>query len=230
MQIITGTPAQDNVSEEVACLDCSSDTGKIAACRGTTVHIYEPAPVFHRASNHRLDYQWTETALIQCLAPVHALSWNQEGTRLLIGGRDTVQMWAAPVILEDMLETAVATAAGTFPPQSNGFGVSFSLGENDGQQMDRNDNQWKEIWQCRTAVPVAHIQFSPDGRLFASVAKGDRLVKVWYQGRKLIFPNAMDTEVDNQLQHDLEYSFVYLPHPRAVTNFSWRKTSRYMPK
>lgn len=84
VQIITGTAAEDNISEEVACLECSSDTGKIAACRGTTVHIYEPAPVFHRSSNHRLDYQWTETALIQCLAPVYAIAWNQEGTPSIV--------------------------------------------------------------------------------------------------------------------------------------------------
>jgi len=26
------------------------------------------------------------------------------------------------------------------------------------------------------------------------------------------------------------YDFVYLAHPRAVTGFSWRQTSKYMPK
>ncbi|XP_033729309.1 dmX-like protein 2, partial [Pecten maximus] len=26
------------------------------------------------------------------------------------------------------------------------------------------------------------------------------------------------------------YSFVYIAHPRAVTGFSWRKTSKYMPR
>ncbi|XP_048450139.1 dmX-like protein 1, partial [Rhincodon typus] len=28
---------------------------------------------------------------------------------------------------------------------------------------------------------------------------------------------------------DIDFSFIYLAHPRAVTGFSWRKTSKYMP-
>ena len=31
-------------------------------------------------------------------------------------------------------------------------------------------------------------------------------------------------------KEELHYSFIYIAHPRAVTGFSWRKTSRYMPK
>ena len=29
---------------------------------------------------------------------------------------------------------------------------------------------------------------------------------------------------------ELSYSFVYIAHPRAVTGFSWRATSKYMPR
>ncbi|XP_078252424.1 dmX-like protein 1 isoform X2 [Rhinoraja longicauda] len=35
----------------------------------------------------------------------------------------------------------------------------------------------------------------------------------------------MDKEED-----DIDFSFVYLAHPRAVTGFSWRKTSKYLPR
>lgn len=28
----------------------------------------------------------------------------------------------------------------------------------------------------------------------------------------------------------VHFSFVYLAHPRAVTGFSWRNTSKYMPR
>lgn len=28
----------------------------------------------------------------------------------------------------------------------------------------------------------------------------------------------------------LHFSFIYLAHPRTVTGFSWRKTSKYMAK
>ncbi|KAF9420312.1 regulator of (H+)-ATPase in vacuolar membrane [Podila epigama] len=55
--------------------------------------------------------------------------------------------------------------------------------------------------------PVDLIQFTPDGKLFASMAKNDRLIKVWHQRE----------------DSDTDFGFFYLPHPRAVTNFSWRK-------
>jgi hypothetical protein len=29
---------------------------------------------------------------------------------------------------------------------------------------------------------------------------------------------------------DLNYGFIYVAHPRALTHLSWRKTSKYMPK
>ena len=33
-----------------------------------------------------------------------------------------------------------------------------------------------------------------------------------------------------QAAQELNYGFVYVAHPRAVTHLSWRKTSKYMPK
>jgi hypothetical protein len=72
-------PGGNHGSVQVTCIDCSSDTGKIAACYGSKVHVYEPSPLFHRTSQHRLDYQWTETAVLHCDSIVTALTWNQEG-------------------------------------------------------------------------------------------------------------------------------------------------------
>ena len=40
----------------------------------------------------KLDYHWVETGHIQTQYFVRALSWNLEGTRLLLGGR-LLQLW-----------------------------------------------------------------------------------------------------------------------------------------
>ncbi|KAF9293929.1 regulator of (H+)-ATPase in vacuolar membrane [Mortierella antarctica] len=66
---------------------------------------------------------------------------------------------------------------------------------------------WTKLWEKRQGASVDLIQFTPDGKLFASMAKNDRLVKVWYQ----------------QEDSTTDFGFFYLPHPRAVSNFSWRK-------
>ncbi|KAG0341180.1 regulator of (H+)-ATPase in vacuolar membrane [Podila humilis] len=66
---------------------------------------------------------------------------------------------------------------------------------------------WSRLWEKRQGAGVDLIQFTPDGKLFASMSKNDRLVKVWYQ----------------QQESSTDFGFFYLSHPRAVSNFSWRK-------
>lgn len=60
-------------------------------------------------------------------------------------------------------------------------------------------------------------------------AQDDCLLKVWYPttGWKsaVVMPDVTDKKVST-----VHFSFVYLAHPRTVTGFSWRKTSKYMPK
>jgi hypothetical protein len=49
---------------------------------------------------------------------------------------------------------------------------------------------------------------------------------VWFL---VLFPSK---SVDQSMStiNEINYGFVYIAHPRAVTNLSWRKTSKYMPK
>ncbi|KAI8350525.1 RAVE protein 1 C terminal-domain-containing protein [Mortierella sp. GBAus27b] len=95
-------------------------------------------------------------------------------------------------------------------------GVASLAWRNDGFLLTGGDHitlwedqegHWKQRWQQRQGSCIDLIQFSPDGKLFASMAKNDRLVKVWHQ----------------HAEGTMEFGFTYLPHPRAVSNFSWRK-------
>uniref|UniRef100_A0A672R4F0 DmX-like protein 2 n=1 Tax=Sinocyclocheilus grahami TaxID=75366 RepID=A0A672R4F0_SINGR len=57
----------------------------------------------------------------------------------------------------------------------------------------------------------------------------DCLLKVWYPSTgwksAVVMPDVTDKKISA-----VHFSFVYLAHPRMVTGFSWRKTSKYMPK
>uniref|UniRef100_A0A8C0HQ94 Dmx like 1 n=1 Tax=Buteo japonicus TaxID=224669 RepID=A0A8C0HQ94_9AVES len=56
----------------------------------------------------------------------------------------------------------------------------------------------------------------------------DCLVKVWYNTdswRSAITPPGASSE-----KQEVDFSFVYLAHPRSVNAFSWRKTSKFMPR
>lgn len=48
---------------------------------------------------------------------------------------------------------------------------------------EENETGWECVWKCHTATPVHHMSFSPDGTLFATSGKSDRLVKVWYENK-----------------------------------------------
>uniref|UniRef100_A0A803VAD5 Dmx like 1 n=1 Tax=Ficedula albicollis TaxID=59894 RepID=A0A803VAD5_FICAL len=58
----------------------------------------------------------------------------------------------------------------------------------------------------------------------------DCLVKVWYNTeswRSAVTPPGASPEDQAK---ELDFSFVYLAHPRSVNAFSWRKTSKFMPR
>uniref|UniRef100_A0A8C0XIX4 RAVE complex protein Rav1 C-terminal domain-containing protein n=1 Tax=Castor canadensis TaxID=51338 RepID=A0A8C0XIX4_CASCN len=63
------------------------------------------------------------------------------------------------------------------------------------------------------------------------IYKDDCLLKVWYPmtgWKSSIIPQ--DHHEVKRRQTSTQFSFVYLAHPRAVTGFSWRKSSKYMPR
>ncbi|XP_055842018.1 dmX-like protein 2 isoform X1 [Episyrphus balteatus] len=209
---------------KISALDCSTDTGKIAAAYEDKICIFEPTPVIQneRPSTHNLDYRWVQTGSFSNNSNVTTLSWNLEGTRLLTGG-GSLQMWREKVSEDNESQ-----------------GVKFEIGGGDRDvktptnESTSNETAWESIWSCQTAIPVYHMAFSPDGTLFATSGRNDRLVKIWYENKHVLFPtksfDASQFRSGTFDDTDLNYTYVYIAHPRAVTNISWRKTSKYMPK
>ncbi|XP_047120921.1 dmX-like protein 2 [Schistocerca piceifrons] len=209
----------------ISCLDCSTDTGKIAAAYESQVCIFEPTPLIQSNSTHQLDYRWVQTGSLQTESHVTSLSWNLEGTRLLTGG-EVLQLWHQNIPLpEDDMD------------QAQSHGVTFEIGGDAPQSpqlpgQEEEDRGWECVWKCHTATPVVYMSFSPDGTLFATAGKSDRLVKIWFENKQLLFPSkSIDQPFGGQSTiSEVNFGFVYIAHPRAVTNLSWRKTSKFMPK
>ncbi|XP_071118494.1 dmX-like protein 2 isoform X1 [Haliotis cracherodii] len=230
VQIIPGV-SHGNI--KVSCIDCSTDTGKIAASYGRKVHIFEPTPLIHE-SQHKLDYRWYKTATIETECFVNCLSWNMEGSKLLTGG-EVIQIWQ--MSHRDPSEEDASSKR-----------VQFSVGPSGGEDDDPihthfshvmhpekersfepHVTEWDSVWKCKPSSAVFHLKFSPDGYVFASAGKADRLVKIWYEDRKLS-PQLIRSDSISPKVEEQHYSFVYISHPRAVTGFSWRKTSKFMPR
>lgn len=159
---------------KISALDCSTDTGKIAAAYEDKICIFEPTPVIQaadRSTSHNLDYRWVQTGQLHTSSQVTSLSWNLEGTRLLTSGA-SLQMWR-----EKGQET-----------ENEPMSVKFEIGGGDREvktptNEKEDDMQWECVWSCQTATPVYHMAFSPDGTLFATSGRNDRLVKVWYENK-----------------------------------------------
>ncbi|XP_071522289.1 dmX-like protein 2 [Panulirus ornatus] len=213
VQVIPGV-CHDNV--QISCVDCSTDTGKIAAAYGKLVCIFEPTPLINQINEHKLDYRWIQTGVIEAESYINTMSWNVEGTRLLTAG-DVLQMWASPL-------AKLATAEdGPYP-------VMFDL---ESDAADEDEPVWLCIWRCVTAVPTVFLCFSPDGTLFATAAANDRLVKIWYDNKHMLAPARPQDGINlnsEMTRSSVSFSYIYLPHPSAVKGFTWRATSKYMPK
>ncbi|KAK7475123.1 hypothetical protein BaRGS_00033615 [Batillaria attramentaria] len=238
VQIIPGV-AHGNI--KVTCIDCSTDTGKIAASYGKKVYIFEPTPTINETS-HKLDYRWYKTAEIETECYVNSLSWNMEGSKLLTGG-ELIQIW-------QLVQKSKPGPGDGEADDSGSRRVHFHLGDNvsmadpDDEALNQrlsfaldpmhhdlihDPGIWECVWKCRPPTPVYHLQFSPDGFLFASAGKADRLVKIWYEDQK-VQQGLMRSDSISPRKDVLHYSFIYISHPRAVTGFTWRKTSKYMPR
>ncbi|XP_056428268.1 dmX-like protein 2 isoform X1 [Hyla sarda] len=210
VQIIPGAK-HGNI--QVSCVESSQQQGRIAASYGNTVCIFEPIATMNSYKrNSQLKYQWIRMGQFFLSSVTYNLSWDPHGNRLLTA-TDYLQLWAPPSsdILEededdldsDVIEDKVQPAL----------------------------NDWNCIWQCKTAVPVLLMKWSPDGEYFATAGKDDCLLKVWYPltGWKSSFlPHEVQEKKGSSV--DVNFSFVYLAHPRAVNGFSWRNTSRFMPR
>lgn len=165
VQIIPGI-LHGNV--QVSCLDASTDVGKIAVAFHKTICIFEPTPLLDKTpSSHKLDYKWIQTASLSCDCNISVLSWNLEGTKLLSGG-SIIQMWQ--LIAAEEPKTTTAEASPDVRQQ------------HDDEDFTSDDKfRWDCVWRCRTANPVFFLEFSPDGSLFISAGKNDRLVKIWFE-------------------------------------------------
>ncbi|KAK2837802.1 hypothetical protein Q5P01_015014 [Channa striata] len=210
LQIIPGAK-HGNI--QVGCVDCSLQGGQIAASYGSTVCVFEPVQNADQKNTSltKLNCQWQKTGQFVLQSMVRNLAWHPTGSTLLTGS-SSLQLW------------------------SNVDGVKDEVEEGRKQMhmtIRDSDSAWRCIWQSKTASPVSLLKFSPDGQFFATAGQDDCLVKVWYSTTKwkssvsrLFTPP--DPSVS--IQGDLAFSFVYLAHPRSVTGFSWRKTSKYMPR
>ncbi|XP_067839111.1 dmX-like protein 1 isoform X6 [Heptranchias perlo] len=200
-------PGAKHGNIQVGCVDCSMQQGKIAASYGNLVCIFEPIPLLNQKPKHStLNYQWHKSGQFILESIAHNLAWDPQGIRLLTGS-NSLQLW------------------------SNG-NMEMNINEEEiSDETDPNEvGDWRCIWESKTASPIHLLKVSPDGEFFATVGKDDCLVKVWYNSSS--WQSAVMTPVTpvDKREGDIDFSFVYLAHPRAVTGFSWRKTSKYMPR
>ncbi|XP_019121162.1 dmX-like protein 2 isoform X8 [Larimichthys crocea] len=200
-------PGAQNGNIQVGCVECSHQLGRIAASYGNTVCIFEPLSTNPNKRHKQLNYQWQKTGQFFLDAITYNLAWDPQGNRIL-AATERLQLWAPP--LTDAL-----------------------IEEEDGQMTDDKPhpvlNDWNCVWQCKTAASVHVAKWSPDGEYFATVGKDDCLLKVWYPTTGWRSAVVVQ-DLSDKKPPPVNFSFVYLAHPRSVTGMSWRKTSKFMAK
>ncbi|KAM5261792.1 dmX-like protein 1 isoform 9-T9 [Hipposideros larvatus] len=202
LQIIPGAK-HGNI--QVGCVDCSMQQGKIAASYGNVISVFEPVNLPKQKKNLGIHHQWQKSGQFFLESIAHNITWDPAGNRLLTGS-SCLQLWSS-ANLEKPTEDETSDKA------------------------DLNFGDWRCIWHCKTASQIHLMKFSPDGEFFATAGKDDCLLKVWYNVENWrTAVTSPDKSSEKQSQGEIDFSFVYLAHPRAVNGFSWRKTSKYMPR
>ncbi|XP_055025061.2 dmX-like protein 1 isoform X2 [Misgurnus anguillicaudatus] len=201
IQIIPGAK-HGNI--QVGCVDCSLHGGQIAASYGNIVCVFEPVEVSPRGKA-QLNYHWQKSGQFVLESAAHILTWHPTVTCLLTGSA-SLQLWCNLHVSSDAVEEGASVTHGPLSP-------------------------WRCVWQCKTAAQTHFIKFSPDGEFFATAGKDDCLVKVWYStSRWQVDITELFSPIDLGTGEEINFSFIYLAHPRSVTGFSWRKTSKHMPR
>ncbi|XP_062399694.1 dmX-like protein 1 isoform X3 [Sardina pilchardus] len=204
LQIIPGAK-HGNI--QVGCVDCSQQGGQIAASYGNIVCVFEPVPLLNpeKTQTQKFGCQWQKSGQFVLQSIAHNLAWNPAGMQLLTGS-SSLQLWS--------------NESPTCGPAEEASSSSTE-----------GHNTWRCIWQCKTASPTHFLKFSPGGEFFATAGQDDCLVKVWYGTSSWQWDaGKLFTPPEQSSLGGLDFSFIYLAHPRSVTGFSWRKTSKYMPR
>ncbi|KAK2899244.1 hypothetical protein Q8A67_010662 [Cirrhinus molitorella] len=193
-------PGAKHGNIQVGCVDCSLQGGQIAASYGNIICVFEPVEVSPQGkAQKKLNYHWQKSGQFVLQSVAHILTWHPTGSCLLTGSA-CLQMWCD-------VQSSTETGEEAAPQRS-----------------------WRCVWQCKSAAPTHFIKFSPDGEFFATAGQDDCLVKVWYSTSKWQADvTKLFTPLDLRSGAEINFSFIYLTHPRSVTGFSWRKTSKYMP-
>uniref|UniRef100_A0A158R4B7 WD_REPEATS_REGION domain-containing protein n=1 Tax=Syphacia muris TaxID=451379 RepID=A0A158R4B7_9BILA len=211
VQVIPEASAEDE--QIVTCVNCCSESGKIAAAYGKLIRIFEPVyqPTVEQ-NNHKLDYRWCETHSVTMDLPVGSVLWNLEGYRLLICCGDRLLLYQHRDLTIVFAETAKLQSKSP---------VMFTINEEDQEPQvpDSFSPMWESIWAINLSSSPKFIQYSPDGCFLATCGEYDRMIKIWFQ----------ESDFNENIKA-IRFDFIYLQHPAPVSGFEWRKISRYMPR
>ncbi|KAI6078109.1 DmX-like protein 2 [Aix galericulata] len=197
VQIIPGAK-HGNI--QVSCVECSQRQGRIAASYGNAVCIFEPLGINNHKRNSQLRCQWLKTGQFFLSSMTYNLAWDPQGNRLLTA-TDCLQLWAPPS--SDILEED----------------------EDDPDNQMKDDkvlpvlNDWKCVWQCKTAVSVHLMAWSPDGEYFATAGKTIHHLKNMRKGqrRSSVLVTHTDVLPDQQGTHEVQRHISH--HANALGHF-----------
>lgn len=124
-------------------------------------------------------WRWEEFEELPVLGGARSLSWGPCGKRLVVGG-SRITMWR--------MKTDVANYRKT--PSVDYLGLEMNVPEN---------ASYTPVFSRTVASPVEHVQFSPDGTMFASLGKCSCF---------------LSCTRDRNLQYSAPYSLCFTSYPR----------------
>ncbi|KER27796.1 hypothetical protein T265_13722, partial [Opisthorchis viverrini] len=175
--------------------------------------------------------------LVCCLAWSHESCFSTRKSGLLVAQNDGQLIMWRPPSSPDQLRRA-------HPPQfllgSSPLGSeTTSVGELSMDEISgdipipwQNSESWKSLSIGNLPGTPLQMEFSPDGRYFATLfqSPGDKKttkIFVWFQANQHL-PDLDDRSSDGTLTEE-RWEHMVLPHPVSALYFTWRSCSPYLP-
>eukprot|EP01052_Picozoa_sp_SAG31_P006869 SAG31_NODE_321_length_17733_cov_41.320177_11_plen_1311_part_00 len=185
-----------------------SSGGKLAACGGRNMFIFEPLQGSSRTAHPFCPYTWKLCAVLRAPGTLLSVAWSVGTTEMLILGGTNVSLWhSAPpapperdILAEEESEEQVEYAK-SMKKWERRFDAAFTI-----------DDSFC-AWSAETTEAVVQVGASGDGRSFATRSDMDTAIKAWFARTK---------------DDSTNYEYQELSHPQPVTDFTW-STSGHRP-
>ncbi|KYR01250.1 WD-40 repeat-containing protein [Tieghemostelium lacteum] len=194
IQILTGHKS------DVTCISWFTQDSKLLTASGNEIYLYilnSTKRVNYIKIQQKDEIYWQKVFILKNPFEITSMSWLNSNS-FIVGGNYLVK-WK--LNMEKIMKVYL---------NNNNMAVDYIGGSGSVARVKEQkmiDKQARITWTIDSSQPIHHLSCSPDGSLFATSSKFDRVIKVWYLQKRHVKKSKLDSdleELERQQQQQLQ--------------------------